>query len=546
MGPSKKKPTRASARLREYQKKRRFSVTPEPGPREPAKTGGHSFVVHKHDASRLHYDLRLEMNGVLVSWAVPKGPSYDPTDRRLAVQTEDHPLAYGEFEGRIPDDEYGGGDSLLWDRGLWRTDPPGREKEMMAKGHLAFVLEGGKLRGRWHLIRTRGPASGPRSQWLFFKGKDEHASKDFDVTVERPESVVSGRRVTRGPVRKKDLLAAHPDPLSLLVKVWPPMKAVLSEAQSVADADAVFEVKYDGYRALAAISGGRTALQSRNALDLSQQFPRVVKGLREIVTAEAVLDGEIVALDDEGNGRFQLLQRGEGELRYVVFDLLWLDGEDLRGRPLEERRDLLESLLANVDPPVQISERVPGTLEAALVEVRRRGLEGVIAKRRGSPYRSGVRHPDWSKVKVLLAQELAIVGFTPITTGAPAIGALRLAYRQGREWRYAGKVGTGFTDRMRRELWERLSKDVVTDRSAIPRDAPKSRDTRWVKPRLVAQIAFQEWTDDGMVRHPRFQGLREDKKPEEIVREVPRGEAPRPDRPSWRTRWSREDWTGAS
>lgn len=538
-----KKRTRRSVRLREYQEKRNFPATSEPEPGAPAVTGGRSFVVHKHDATRLHYDLRLEMDGVLVSWAVPKGPSYHTAERRLAVQTEDHPLAYGEFEGRIPDGEYGGGDSLLWDRGTWRTDPPGRAREMMAKGHLAFVLDGEKLRGRWHLIRTRGPG-GPRSQWLFFKGRDEHASTENDVTSARPESVVSGRRITRGPVRRKTLDAPHPDPLTLLVKVWPPMKAALSDADEVARKDTLYEVKYDGFRALAAISGGRIALQSRSGLDLSQQFPLVRKGLRDVVAAEAVLDGEIVALDASGNGRFQLLQRGEGELRYVVFDLLWLDGEDLRERPLEERRDLLESLLANVDPPVQISERLAGSLDAALVEVRRRGLEGVIAKRRRSPYRSGVRHPDWSKVKVLVGQELAIVGFTPITTGAPAIGALQLGYREGETWIYAGKVGTGFTDELRRELWQRLGDDVVEGRAAIPRGAPRSRGTRWVKPRLVAQVAFQEWTEDGKVRHPRFQGLRDDKKPEDVVREMPSGEAPRREVPAWRKRWHQEDWTG--
>ena len=523
-----------------YRAKRRFSVTSEPAPealpRKKRSSGRPSFVVHKHDASRLHYDLRLEMRGALVSWAVPKGPSYDPAERRLAVQTEDHPLAYGEFEGRIPDGEYGGGDSLLWDRGTWRTDPPGRDEAMMEKGHVVFVLEGEKLRGRWHLIRTRG--RGPKSQWLLFKGKDEHATKDYDVIAERPESVVSGRRVTRGPVRKKTLAAPHPDPIEILMKVWPPMFASLVSEKGVEGMPAVSEVKYDGYRALAAISGGRISLQSRNALDLAASFPKVVRGLKKIVAAEVVLDGEIIALDDGGNGRFKLLQRGEGELRYAVFDVLWLDGEDLRSRPLEERRDLLESLLANVDPPVVLAERLPEDLGDAMAEVRRRGLEGLIAKRKGSPYRSGVRGADWSKVKVLLVQELAVVGFTPPTGGRPAVGALHLGFRDGGKWRYAGKVGTGFTDATRRDLWRDLAKDVTSER---PEGAPRIRDTRWVTPRFVVQVAFQEWTDDGKIRHPRFQGLRSDKRVEEVVRETPAGERARSSKPAWRTRWSSSD-----
>ena len=527
-------------RLSEYQAKRDFSKTAEPaGDLNAPPTGTSRFVVQRHRATRLHYDFRLEMDGVLVSWAVPKGPSHDPAERRLAVQTEDHPLEYGEFEGRIPDEEYGGGDSLIWDRGTWRTEPPGSEREMMEKGHLAFVLEGKKLAGRWHLVRTRG--EGPRSQWLFFKGKDAHASKDFDVVAARPESVVTGRRVTRGPVSRKTLEARHPDPIDLLLRVWPPMNALLSTAEAVARHDCVYEVKYDGFRAVAGLSGGRIALQSRKGLDLSGQFPGVVRGLRNVVAGEAVLDGEIVALDEAGNARFQHLQSSEGEIRYVAFDLLWLEGEDLRTRPLEERRDLLESLLANVDPPVQLAERLPGPLEAALAEVRRRGLEGVIAKRRGSPYRSGVRGPEWSKVKVQLAQELAVVGFTPIKTGRPAIGALLLGVREGDRFRYAGKVGTGFTDRVRRDLLRELEPDVTTERSGMPDGAPRRKDAQWVRPRLVAQVSFREWTRDGKVRQASFQGLRPDKRPEEAVREIPTGEPGARTEPAYRTRWSSED-----
>lgn len=566
--PVRKAPRRSSGRkpaveaaggLDAYRAKRDFDVTPEPPPEAAPGPGAERprFMVHKHDARRLHYDLRLEMEGVLASWAVPKGPSFRPRDRRLAVQTEDHPLAYGGFEGRIPDGEYGAGDSIIWDRGTWETVPPGQASAMREKGHLLFELHGEKLRGRWHLVRTRG-AEGERGEWLLFKARDEHARDDYDVVAERPESVVSGRRVTRGPVRAKAReRVAGGDPMKRLLDVWPPMLATLSEPDALEDpGDWVYELKYDGYRALAGLADGRVSLQSRNGLDLASKYPEIARALEDMPVADAVLDGEIVALDTAGNASFQALQgagapsAGPGrrssrkgtpagseapELRYMVFDLLWLDGEDLRGRPLEERRDLLASVLANVDPPIELAERVDVPLEHALEEMRRRHVEGVIAKRRGSKYVGG-RHREWLKLKVTAAQEFAIVGYSPIRTGAPAIGALHLAVWEpdARGFRYAGKVGTGFTDAVRRELWRDLERDRVE--KPVAADAPRARDARWVSPRLVAQVAFTEWTGDGKIRHPSFQGLRLDKDPTECVREVPRQGVGR--KPEYRTRWS--------
>ena len=513
------------ASLRNYRAKRDFEITPEPSDRAaPAKKrarGAATFMVHKHDARRLHYDLRLEMDGVLASWSVPKGPSFDPSVKRLAVQTEDHPLAYGGFEGRIPEGEYGAGDSIIWDRGTWETIPPGQASAMRKKGHLHFELHGEKLRGRWHLVRTR-------SDWLLFKSKDEAARPGFDVTAERPESVVSGRRITRGPTTKKSLEAPHPKALELMMKVWPPMKATLAD-EAPEKGDWVFEVKYDGFRAIAALSGGDVALQSRNGLDLSARFPPIFRALKDVIAAEAVLDGEVVALDAKGRARFQELQQSSGKLRYQVFDLLWLDGEDLRRRPLHERRDLLESLLANVGEPIVLAERVGGPGERALAEAKRRGLEGVIAKRAGAPY-EGRRSKHWLKLKVLAGQEMAIVGFTPISNGQPMIGALLLAVRDGKGLVYAGKVGTGFTDKVRRELFTVLSRETAPERRVA--GAPRYRDAVWVEPKHVAQIAFGEWTDDGKVRHPSFQGLRPDKTPEECVRERPSQDSGR----QWRRR----------
>jgi len=507
------------AKLDVYDAKRDFRRTPEPPPDRvrPRKAGPLTFMVHKHHARRLHYDLRLEMEGVLASWSVPKGPSYDPAVKRLAVETEDHPLAYGGFEGRIPEGEYGAGDSIIWDRGTWDTFPPGEAARQKQKGHIVADLAGEKLRGRWHLVRTR-PAGG-KQQWLLFKAKDEAANPAFDVVAERPESVVSGRRVTRGPVAAKTLRAPHPPPVDLLLRVWPPMLATLATPDEVR-ADDRLEVKYDGFRALAGLSGRRVTLQSRNGLDLAARFPSVAAALADVVVGEAVLDGEIVA-EGQGGSRFEALHGASSRIGYAVFDLLWLEGEDLRSRPLEERRQLLESLLADAPPAVEVAEEVAGPIEKAMARARRERWEGVIAKRRGSRY-EGRRSRDWLKVKVAAGQELAIVGYTPIKNGEPAIGALLLGVREGTRFVYAGKVGTGFTEAVRRDLYRELEKDRE-DAPAVA-GAPRMRAARWVAPRLVAEVAFTEWTADGKLRHPSFKGLRDDKRPEECVRERPRGE----------------------
>ena len=504
---------RRSDPLETYRKKRDFAVTPEPGPDRPAPAPAAAlrYMVHKHDATRLHYDLRLEVDGVLASWACPKGPSYDPAQKRLAVETEDHPLAYGDFEGRIPDGEYGAGDSIIWDRGTYDTVPPAQVREQRRKGHLHVVFEGQKLRGGWHLVRTR--PQGGKAQWLLFKAKDGTERPDYDVVAEHPESVVSGRRLTRGPERQRNLRGVHPDPETLLGRVWPPMLAVLAKGTPAPAERYVYEVKYDGYRALAAISGGKVSVRSRNDLDFGARFPWVLPALSQIVVGEAVLDGELVALDEAGVSRFQRLGDPNSEHRYVVFDLLWLDGEDLRSRPLEERRELLESVMANTRPPLELAQQVRGDERTALAEAKRRGWEGLLAKLRGSPY-VGTRSADWLKLKVLGTDELVIAGWTPISNGAAEVGALLVAARRGDRFVYAGKVGTGFDRPMRRRLLTLLRKDEVS-RPAIE-GAPRMRDAHWVTPRHVAELQFTEWTRDGKLRHPSFQGLREDKGPMEI------------------------------
>jgi len=551
--------------LAAYRKKRDFTVTSEPPPAgdagERAEAELPSFVVHKHDATRLHYDLRLEMGGVLVSWAVPKGPSYDPAQKRLAVRTEDHPLAYGAFEGRIPDDQYGGGDSLLWDRGHWSTIPPGQEEEQLERGRLHFLLSGEKLQGEWHLIRTR--IKDDKENWLFFKGSDALQDPDRDILRERPESVVSGRRVTRGPVH---LRSARGPPTGaareLLASLWPPMRAKDAAPGELLAKDHVFEVKYDGYRALAAIAGGELSLRSRNDLDLAARFPSVAEGLRRLRVKEAVLDGEIVSLDQRNRSSFERLLEGEGLLAFVAFDILWLDGEDLRGLPLEERREYLESVFTGAKLPLLIAERIPAQPQDPLAVAAARGLEGLIAKRLGSPY-LGERSGAWRKLKLRQEQEVVVVGYTSSEALRQSVGALLVAVHEpaegrqagsgasapgrraaggdsaparkgkgqspgrrtkggaagGRELVYAGKVGTGFSAADRRLLYRELSKVEVDEPPVAGR--PKVKGARWVQPRLVAQVEFHGWTTGGRLRQPSFKGLRIDKRPEEVVREAP-------------------------
>jgi bifunctional non-homologous end joining protein LigD len=522
-------PQEARLALREYEAKRDFAVTPEPvSLATPRAQDALSFVVHKHDATRLHYDLRLEIEGALASWSVPKGPSYDPAVRRLAVQTEDHPLEYGAFEGRIPDGEYGAGDSLLWDRGTWDTVPPGQGSAMRRKGHLHFRLVGEKLRGEWHLIRTTGPrgerhamgeeaAQGTKSQWLLFKAKDGKEDPRYDVVEARPESVLSGRVATRGPERKGELRAPRPSPSTLLEDALPPMLATLVSSPPPDEAAWLAEAKIDGYRALCALSSGRVAMITRNGLDLTARFPAVARGLSRVVVGDAILDGEIAALDAHGVPRFELLQQGAGEAVFYAFDLVRLDGKDLRSRPLSERRDLLRSLLSNAPPPLRVTEELPAPFGEALAQAEAHGLEGLVLKLRDSRYENG-RSRSWLKLKAQKAQELAVVGYLPGEGGAAGgVGALLLAVAESGGLRFAGKVGTGFSAKQRRELKDELDRDRVDAPRAA--EAPRMRGGVWVEPRLVAQVRFTAWTADGKLRHPAFQGLRTDKAPLECVRE---------------------------
>ena len=536
-------------RLREYRKKRDFSITAEPAPEAPHRRGKKSaleFVVQKHDATRLHYDVRIEIEGAMMSWAVPKGPSFDPSIKRLAVETEDHPMAYNEFEGRIPEGEYGAGDVIVWDRGTYETVPPDRESEMRRKGHLHVRFSGEKLKGDWHFVRT-SRTQDAKNQWLMFKAKDTFANPKYDVVVARPESVISGRRATRGPTPRSRSKRSHASAQKLLDEIGEPEKATLVEGLDDAKGWR-FEIKYDGYRILAAKVGSDVRLSSRKGNDWTANFRAIAEAVRALPVDEVVLDGEVCAIDAQGNSSFQELQNWMSgaahgtSLSYAVFDLLFVDGRDVRALPLEERRELLEPLIVGgkqwtrakgrgdkggARGPIQLSTQVEADGRSAdeLLKVAcAQGLEGLIAKRMGSTYVSG-RTKDWLKLKCSKRQELAVVGYLPLTGTTNRVGSLLIAVAgDDHKLHFAGKVGTGYDAKARKEIAEMLDRDRVEQSDVV--GAPRTRTAHFSKPKLVAEVKFTEWTSDGKIRHPSFVGLRKDKDPMECKREI-EAKAPR-------------------
>ncbi len=467
--------------LEDYRKKRDFSRTPEPaGDVRPA--GGFSYCIQKHAASRLHYDFRLELDGVLLSWAVPKGPSFDPREKRLAMRVEDHPVEYGSFEGVIPRGEYGAGAVVLWDRGTWTPviDPGAALK----KGELKFELRGEKLAGRWALVRMKG--DDPKA-WLLVKDKDEHArsTAEFDVVSARPESVLSGRGLAEvaaerdrlwhskkvgaggeidpgGPaegdggarLRLADLAGAVRAPLP---RTQPLALATVVEAPPDGD-EWLHEIKHDGYRIVARIEEGDVRLVSRNGKDWTKEFPQVARAVGRLPAGTALLDGEVAAVLPNGATSFQALQRrgdGGAPLVYFVFDLLHLDGWDLRAVGLEQRKEALHRLLESAPPVLRFSDHVRGRGPEFFATAREAGLEGVVSKRADAPYREG-RAGDWRKAKCRLTQEVVIGGFTLASDGGASIGALLVGFFEDDALVYAGKVGSGFTDRLQTDLRHRL------------------------------------------------------------------------------------------
>lgn len=540
--------------LREYQRKRDFRKTAEPrgAPGASRKKGAPRFVVQKHDASRLHYDFRLEHEGTLKSWAVPKGPSLDPKERRLAVEVEDHPLDYGGFEGTIPQGEYGGGTVLLWDRGTWHPDDDPRAG--LRAGRLKFRLDGEKLRGGWTLVRMADKPGRPagKPNWLLIKEKDEEARAGAarDILDERPESVKSGRDLPaiaaggRPSSSKTSAAAAPPAKVaktatktpgargraarSAVPEVPAPQLATLV-SEVPAGEGWLHEIKLDGYRILAGVAGGEASLWTRGGKDWADRFPAVARAVAALPVETAILDGEVVALLEDGRSSFQALQQAlsesaSAELAFFVFDLLYLDGVDWSGRPLLERKAALRKLLparsgGRAAQLLRFNDHVGGDGADFYRQACAHGLEGIIAKRASNPYRPG-RSSDWLKIKCSRRQEFVIGGFTEPSGSRTGLGALLLGVYQDDQLRYAGRVGTGFGTATLRTLRAGLE-PLETERPAFsnpPRGA-QARGVHWVRPERVAEVTFTEWTEDGLLRHPTFEGLREDKTARNVIRE---------------------------
>lgn len=540
--------------LRRYHAKRHFNRTAEPRGRV-SQASGRQFVVQKHRASHLHYDFRLELNGVLLSWAVPKGPSLDPQEKRLAVHVEDHPLDYADFEGTIPEGEYGGGTVMIWDHGQWQ--PAGDPESDYRRGRLTFTLAGKKLRGAWSLVRMGRRTRNGKENWLLIKSRDEHSLPQSrgDVLNQKPLSVKTGRDLeeiasgraghrrstakTRERSKQKKRADEVDSPVSVAKfargkRVHPPAHPEAQLATLVTAPpegnEWLHEIKFDGYRMFAIIDGGRIRFRSRNDQDWTARLTALHDAVGALPTKQAVLDGEIVVLDEQGVSRFQLLQNALGTkaddspLIYYVFDILYLDGSDLRGRPLDERKAILRRLIPASKHlgPVRYSEHVVGHGHELHLTACRTHLEGVISKRRSAPYHSG-RNRDWLKSKCAHEQEFVIAGYTEPEGSRTGFGSLLLGYYDGkRGLTYAGRVGTGFSTRTLRELTPQLKR---LERRESPFDqgtrTAQGRGVHWLKPTRVAQIKFAEWTDEELLRQPSFLGLRLDKSPKAVVRERP-------------------------
>jgi bifunctional non-homologous end joining protein LigD len=567
--------------LDEYSKKRDLNKSPEPGAKARESGKVLRFVVQKHAASHLHYDFRLELDGVLKSWAVPKGPSLDPALKRLAMMVEDHPYDYRTFEGTIPKGNYGAGEVIVWDEGTYHspgvTDTRESEKLLRAglyKGDLKFILEGHKLNGEFALVKIKADKD---NSWLLIKKKDQWASADdvtrddrsvlSDATLHDPEA--HGRGKGHGRVKSSsEPVAAGPDAGSYSAPaaagksattsgrpaaagqrpVTPgnspaegqsatmphdlkPMLATLIE-EPFDDPDWIFEIKQDGYRAIAELQGGAVQLYSRNNLSFNRQFARVVDSLSSL-RVDAVFDGELVALDEKGRSYFQLLQNhlrgGGGEITYFLFDLLYLNGKDLRALPLIRRKELLRDLLPEL-PDIRFSDHIARYGKDFFELARSNSLEGIIAKRADSPYQAGRRSKDWLKIKIRLQQEAIICGYTEPRGSRKLFGSLVLgAYHDG-ELIPIGFSGGGFDDRLLKEIHGKLQ-DLVQAESPFKVKVKADMGITWVRPVLVCEVSFSEWTDEKSLRQPVFLGLREDKDPATVVREIASEVAAEPESP---------------
>jgi bifunctional non-homologous end joining protein LigD len=549
--------------LKEYKRKRDFHKTPEPVGGTPNPATGLRYVIQKHAASRLHYDFRLEHNGTLKSWAVPKGPSLDPTVKSLAIQVEDHPIDYVSFEGLIPQGEYGGGTVMVWDQGTW--EPEVDAEKGLKQGKLKFRLHGKKLNGSWALVRMGGRAGDGGKNWLLIKHRDDESRpvSEFDVLKREPKSVISGRDMdaiasdadavwssngkssrkakSKSPTKKRAANTPsrkRTEPAKVtgarktsLPDDFTPQLATL--ASRVPNGDQwLHELKFDGYRILAFFDGRKKArLITRKGNDWTARFQTVADALGKLKLRNTILDGEVVSLDQHGVSNFQQLQNsmksGDADsLTYYLFDLPYLDGYDLTQTPLIERKELLTGVVfaanSKNDGIVRYSDHIQGQGENVLQHACRSAMEGIIAKRADSTYQQ-FRSRDWLKVKCLKQQEFVIGGYSKPEGSRVGFGALLLGYYDDGELTYAGRVGTGFTSQSLKQIAAELKKRRIDEPTyKKPPTGSERRGVTWVKPELVGEVEFTEWTSDGRLRHPSFQGLREDKSAKEVVREMPK------------------------
>ncbi|MDB5954502.1 DNA ligase D [Ramlibacter sp.] len=533
--------------LQKYRDKRNFDATPEPAEGGEANEGDRSFVIQKHWATRLHYDFRLELEGTMKSWAVPKGPSYDPNDKRMAMPTEDHPIAYNRFEGTIPAGNYGAGKVIIWDKGTWipLEDP----HKGFRDGKLKFELRGHKLHGHWALVRMKGRGNGREDPWLLIKERDAFArpASEYSLVDEMPDSVqaLQDRPAAAAPAQAQAIVAAATTPAvgppagarrAALPATLQPELAVLVDEAPGDPQDWIFEIKFDGYRMLARVEGGAIQLLTRNGNDWTSRLPGLLKALRSMDLPDGWYDGEIIMPGVDVPADFQALQGAFDSQRteqivYYLFDLPYCAGQDLRDVPLVERRAVLQRIVERQPHAnVRFSAVFDVAPQAMLESACRLGLEGVIAKRRDSAYVCR-RSSDWIKLKCKLRQEFVIGGWTDPKGSRTGIGSLLLGVHEGDgTLRYAGNVGTGFNEQALRELRRQLdalpaSKKPFATGTGIPRDA------HWVQPQLVCEVSFGEWTRDGKVRHSVFHGLRSDKPADAVGQEPVLHEAP-PDRPA--------------
>ena len=552
--------TKPADPLATYNKKRDFAKTAEPPGKVAPKRKPHApalFMVQKHDATRLHYDLRLEMDGVMKSWAVPNGPSLNPADKRLAVRTEDHPMSYATFEGTIPKGEYGGGTVMLWDWGRWMPDPRKDPRKTIEEGHLHFTLDGHRMKGEWVMFRLKPKGREKAENWMLKKVTDEQAGGSMGLTERYLTSIKTGRSMQEIAAGKKakELKGWKSSPATpssprkrgsssesaldsrvrgndgkkrkatlKLPAFREPQKATLVD-HVPSGSGWIHEMKYDGYRCLLAIGDGKAKVYTRSGLDWSDKFPEIVAAAAELEVGSALLDGEIVALDDKGNTGFSALQQAISEggrgLTLFLFDALEIDGERLTSLPTIERKGRLAALVGDGRPPfILYAEHIVGHGETLFEARCGAGQAGLISKRADAPYRGG-RTKTWLKIKCTYRQEFVILGWSESDKASRYFRALLLAvHGKDGKLRYAGKVGTGFSHALQEHLSERMGW-IESDKPAAPVPRAEARGAHWIKPELVAEVAFAEFTSDGVVRHASFLGLRDDKKPKEVVEEKP-------------------------